>query len=345
MKKLDKDIAFCEICLDYKEYDIKNECVVKHVRGHDIEYVESSAYCKSCGSMVYVPEINDNNLKKWSDKLREIDNIISVEEIKEITKKYSIAKRPLSKLLGWGEITVSRYIDGKLPTRDYSDKLKLILNNVYEMEKLLENNKSNINDIAYKKCRDAIDKLIDERALSLECDCSKIDKIANYIIYMCEDITPLALQKLLYYSQAFCRIFTGKFLFEDDCQAWVHGPVYTNIYNKFSEFGGNVIFNEYSQSYENGPIYLDDQNEQEVVDCVIKYFGMYSGKTLELMTHMERPWRETRSGLKENEISNRVIEKKMIESYFTLEKEKYNMINVSDIKEYVDCLLKRMSFL
>lgn len=49
-------------------------------------------------------------------------------------------------------------------------------------------------------------------------------------------------QKILYYAQGFYKAFFGKFLFEDDCQAWVHGPVYVNIYEKYKEFKSANIF-------------------------------------------------------------------------------------------------------
>ena len=46
----------------------------------------------------------------------------------------------------------------------------------------------------------------------------------QYLLYKCEDITPLALQKALYYVQGFYYAFEGRFLFDEDCEAWVHGP-------------------------------------------------------------------------------------------------------------------------
>ena len=58
---------------------------------------------------------------------------------------------------------------------------------------------------------------------------SKLSIIVQYLRYKCGDITPLALQKALYYVQGFYYAFEGQFLFEEDCEAWVHGPVYRNV--------------------------------------------------------------------------------------------------------------------
>ena len=57
----------------------------------------------------------------------------------------------------------------------------------------------------------------------------------------CSDITPLALQKLLYYAQGFFKAFTGEYLFHNNCEAWVHGPVYRSVYYKYKNYGYNPI--------------------------------------------------------------------------------------------------------
>ena len=43
------------------------------------------------------------------------------------------------------------------------------------------------------------------------------------------DVTPLKLQKLLYYCQGYALAFTGKPLFLEPIEAWRFGPVVNNI--------------------------------------------------------------------------------------------------------------------
>ena len=45
----------------------------------------------------------------------------------------------------------------------------------------------------------------------------------DYEVY--EGITHLKLQKLLYYAQGVCLAITGNTLFNEEIQAWQHGPV------------------------------------------------------------------------------------------------------------------------
>ena len=59
----------------------------------------------------------------------ENDEIITSDEIIQILEKYRIGKKPLAKLLGWGETTIIRYIEGDIPTKEYSIKLRTLLDN------------------------------------------------------------------------------------------------------------------------------------------------------------------------------------------------------------------------
>ena len=52
------------------------------------------------------------------------------------------------------------------------------------------------------------------------------------------------------------------------------------------------------------------------------------------MTHFELPWMKARRGIPFNEKSNNIINKKDIEEYFNKVKEKYDMLNLLEIKKY-----------
>lgn len=50
-------------------------------------------------------------------------------------------------------------------------------------------------------------------------------------------------------------------------------------------------------------------------NLVLETFGLYSGKTLELLTHPELPWIETRVGIPDNYPSSECISKELISTY------------------------------
>lgn len=333
-------IDFCEVCLDDRLYVIKEEEAIEYARGKEIKYIIKQAYCTECNSPMYIPEINDENLEVLYSKVREKDNIISIEQINDILEKYNIGKRPLSLLLGWGEGTITRYLNGDIPTKNYSDTLKLILEDVDEMSKILELNKCKIKEIAYKKCRDRINDLRRcELAIASDDNSeSKIKNIAKYIILKYDEMTPLALQKLLYYAQAFYKVFTEEYLFENDCEAWVHGPVYREIYDEYRNYGRNAIEIEQQEV-------LLTEIEERIVNSIIKYFGCYNGKVLEEMTHSEMPWVLTRKGLNKYDSCSRIIGKDLIDNYFNEVRKKHNLVNIDDIKQYSNDLFERIHWI
>lgn len=69
--------------------------------------------------------------------------------------------------------------------------------------------------------------------------------IASYFIERANQtkstINNLKLQKLVYYSQAWHLAIHGIPLFKEDFQAWVHGPVVPELYQKYKGFGWQPI--------------------------------------------------------------------------------------------------------
>ena len=326
--------VFCENCRKDVDYNIIEEQMIGTIKGETYTYTGKVAKCKKCNSDIFVNSINDYNLKALYDVYREENGIISLEKVLGICEKYNISKRPLSLLLGWGEQTYSRYCNGDIPSKQYSD----ILNKIYESpvfySELLENNKEKLpSEIAYKKSKEAVDKIL-EGNLNNE---PKINRVINYILNRCGDITPLALQKSLYYVQGFYYAFNDKFLFEEDCQAWAHGPVYPEVYFKYKHFKFDPIESKIEVSDT-----IFTSSELIIIENVIKHFCCYSGKVLEKFTHSEYPWLETRGEIPEFESSTEVIKKEYIGKYFKDVREKYNMINPNDIESYAkkmfDCI-------
>ena len=328
--------GFCEECNNLVEYEIKEINDKTEIKGKKYNYKRVVGNCKKCGEEISSNEINDENLIRIDKAYRNEEKIITTEEINKILSKYKIGKKPLSKLLGWGEVTLIRYLNGDVPSKFYSDQLYKILNDERYMNKILEENRDSITERAYNNVKSAIMKLRETTIkFSIE---SEIEVIAEYIIAIGKEISPLALQKILYYAQGFYKAFFGKFLFEDDCQAWVHGPVYVNIYEKYRDFKSANISIDIDYDIED--IIADEK--REILDVIIKYFGYYNGKALEKMSHYETPWINARKGLLPTENSNNIINKNDIKEYFEKVKNKYDMLNILDIKKYSDDQFRRV---
>lgn len=326
---------FCEECRRDVEYEVTSVKKIEALKGEEYEYIGKEATCKECNSELFVPYIEDENLKLLYDSYRQKNDLISLEKIIEIPQKYNIGKRPLSLLLGWGEMTFSRYCDGYLPTSQYSEVLKKIYDEPSYYMQLLESNKENLKSkISYEKSKKTVKEILGEKDYSK----SKIDLVIKYLLYRCEDVTPLALQKILYYVQGFFYAFEEEFIFEEDCEAWVHGPVYREIYYKYSNYRFDPI---------DGVLNFDESkfttSEKTIIDSVIKNLCCYSGKTLEKLTHMETPWIKTRDGLPIDAHSNDIISKELIGKYFSAVKNKFCMLTPGDIEVYVKKVFNQTS--
>ena len=327
-------IVFCPECRQDVKFSVRERPDTAELKGEVYDFTSKTAYCDECKAEVYVPEIEDENLKALYDAYRQRHGIISLEDIRAIPEKYNIGKRPLSLLLGWGEQTYSRYYDGDMPSKQYSEKLQQVLVDAAYYLSLLESGKDNLkSDKAYEKSKAATESLLNI-AVSRE---SKLDFVVEYLLSQCQDITHLSLQKALYYVQGFYYAFFGNFLFEEDCEAWVHGPVYRDIYRRYSGYCYDPI-----TSVGEPDVYTMPAEEKVLLDSVVKHIFCYSGKTLEAFTHVETPWIATRANLPAEASTDKVIPKQIIGDYFSSVKDKYRMLTPANIKDYAQDMFSKI---
>ncbi|HTC00234.1 MAG TPA: type II toxin-antitoxin system antitoxin SocA domain-containing protein [Ferruginibacter sp.] len=126
------------------------------------------------------------------------------------------------------------------------------------------------------------------------------DFIISYFNKSGEFISNKKLQKLLYYIQAWHLVyFEGKLIFVDKPEAWVHGPVYRVVYDKYKKFGYNPLKTvEYEFKDSDVFSYLDLKKDQiDLIREVLKKYAPLSAFQLEALTHNEKPWLEKREGL------------------------------------------------
>lgn len=267
----------CYKCGEKKEYIIKEKEYTYEEDGYSITYLGKMAVCETCGSEIIVDEVENYNQIQFEKAYQEQLKIISKKEIEKILEKYNIGKRPLSKVLGLGEITITRYLDGFIPNQKNSQLLKEILEKPEVYYTFLQKNKDSITELAYKKSMNKLKKLLNFHEDPLLLD------VATYITHNFE-VTNLTLQKLLYYIQVFYYKFHKKFLFSSCCGAWDHGPVYGKVYHKYKNYKSEIII-------ETDEIDLAT-DIKEIVHIIVQYFGCYNGNILSYFTHSETPWKE-----------------------------------------------------
>lgn len=124
-----------------------------------------------------------------------------------------------------------------------------------------------------------------------------------------EVLTNLKLQKLLYYSQAWFLALHDRPLFDEEFQAWVHGPVLPSQYFRFSDFRWKPITEDVMQPT------LADEISDHLCE-VLEVFGVETAVALEQMTHDEMPWKRARGDLPPHEPSKAIIHKDWMKAFY-----------------------------
>lgn len=323
---MEQKTYFCEQCR--RETPVLISAIQSEgtLKGERYTYQGKMARCQLCGLELYVASINDDNLRALYDAYRQAKNLISLQDILAIPTKYAIDKRSLSLLLGWDKQTFSRYCEGDAPTKLHSDILQKIYEHPRCYNEILEQNKANLlSESTYRKSKKAVLSLLHGHNKTW----SNLNRITDYLLSHCVKITPLALQKALYYIQGFYFAFYNEYLFKEDCQAWLHGPVYRDIYIQYRDCLHDAIQGA-------APVDKSDYSKEEraIIDNVIAHICCYSGRTLEQFTHAETPWQNARRNLPEEIATDCAISKKEISDYFCAVKTRYHMNNPQDIKKY-----------
>lgn len=199
------------------------------------------------------------------------EKIISVNQIREILDMYNIGKKPLAKLLGWGETTVIRYLEGDIPTSEYTEKLQEIAESPMYYYRILMENQSKITNVAFKKSKRAVLDVMMR---------SKLHVATQYIINQANaEINARQIQHILFYSQVLSLVFLGEEIFEEDAQLTYNQMPYLNLYDSLRKQGIRTI--------EVNPDKLS-RNDRDIIDCVQNACGWYGSKAFSAITSVER---------------------------------------------------------
>jgi len=138
--------------------------------------------------------------------------------------------------------------------------------------------------------------------------------VANFFLSAMDDdagdlISNLKIQKLVYYAQGVHLAMFDTVLFDEDIEAWEHGPVVPSLYQEFKIFGRKAI----EPNFTDFNIDIFSSEQKKMLQDVYNTFGQFSAWVLRNMTHDERPWLETTNNGVE---VHGVIQKDLLKEYF-----------------------------
>lgn len=328
---------FCIDCRKETEYLLQKKDIVRNIRGKDYTFGITVAVCAECGEEMSIPGLLDKNVQEIDAQYRAAEGLVSIDDVEKLMKIYKIGKAPLSLALGFGEVTIPRYLEGQVPSRDYSDVVKWALASPAFMKRKLMDNREKLTDPAYKKAMAAADSI--ERLFSVS---DKMLRVIAYVFKKLGEVTPLMLQKLLYFIQGIYSALYGGPIFSEDCRAWIHGPVYPEVYDLLRDFKYNPIDDARFALLEGTDDALTD-DEKRVIDLVVNTFGLYGGKVLEKITHNEDPWTEARRGYDDSIPSSELLPKERIRKYYSAVNQKYGIDTENGLRTYIHDMLDKPS--
>jgi uncharacterized phage-associated protein len=115
-------------------------------------------------------------------------------------------------------------------------------------------------------------------------------------------ITPLKMQKLVYFAHGWHLAITGKPLLREKIQAWQWGPVIPSLYQQFKECGADSIKFPASIEIMGGDHFPANINREsrsgeeieratKIIERVWEQYGKFSASDLSTLTHDEgSPW-------------------------------------------------------
>ena len=104
---------YCINCRKETTYTLKKQEIRKVIKDKEYTFLITVAVCNECNEEISVPGLLDLNIKEIDSQYREKENLITIEDINKLLKIYDIGKGPLALVLGFGEVTIKRYLDGR----------------------------------------------------------------------------------------------------------------------------------------------------------------------------------------------------------------------------------------
>jgi uncharacterized phage-associated protein len=140
-----------------------------------------------------------------------------------------------------------------------------------------------------------------------------------------KEITPMQMQKLVFFAYGWYLAITGERLLDERVEAWQWGPVIPSLYSEFKRFGSSPIKEPARHvEFTSGrvglvPDRLESENPTKdmaaraIIRRVWEVYGRYSASQLSNMTHApDSPWSKT----PEKEIRGTDISDSLIREYF-----------------------------
>lgn len=224
---IDKVMMECPMCDETHLVEKRTRTSKVNIKGETVEYLETYYKCtEDEESYVFIPaKLMDENLLAARNAYRIVHGLLTSQDIVQLRKKFGLTQKEFALLLGWGEITITRYETKQIQNETHDSILKAVRTNALEARKLLERNKDSFEVKRYSEILKMIDdeiertsvvyfarQKIEARQIRYQGNAEAtggttidIDKVRNMMLFFaskCKNLFKVKLMKLLWFSDA-----------------------------------------------------------------------------------------------------------------------------------------------
>jgi putative zinc finger/helix-turn-helix YgiT family protein len=325
-----KKQGVCPACEEERALEVGTRRETLSVRNEPIEIEAAVERCTTCGEFFADLDEEEANFQQAYRIYRERHGLLQPEEIREIREQYGIGQRPLSRLLGWGEVTIHRYESGAIQDEVHNEVL-LFLKDPENFRTIFEKNKDRLPPHTIKRVAFRLSEHLGEKSEDRYYELLvtlfgkarddihsgfrrfDLERFEAAVLYCCRRVpyvTKVKLNKLLWY----CDFYTYKTLGRSATGAvYVHltyGPVpeHYESYLDYMERVGmleaeEIIYDEDKgilgdlyRATEDPDLSLFTDTERECLEKVAGFFKGMGAKAISDYSHQEEGWRKTQKG-------------------------------------------------
>jgi len=319
----------CPLCNKVHSVEERKRITQAVVKDEVVDYEQVYYCCPLSGEEEneFVPAgVMDENLLRARNAYRAKKGLLTSDDISRIRNFYGLTQSDLAALLGWGDVTVTRYESKAIQDETYDNIMRMVYNNPLFALECLEKHKERFNPERYAKIRKSIKERVEEFGklylkkqevksfyVNFEeetdyngyktLDIEKLSNVIGYFAQFVNNLYKVKLMKLLWYSDA---IFFGR-----------HGRSMTGLVYKHMPLGALPIAYDEIVHLPTVKVVEDMINEDicykicpnkevsiseftleelSVLELVATKFKNYNSKEIVEYMHKEKAYTETAQG-------------------------------------------------
>ncbi|MCI7605897.1 MAG: DUF4065 domain-containing protein [Spirochaetales bacterium] len=226
IERIERD---CPLCNKVHLLEKRRRESVMLIKNEEVKYEETYFFCPN--SVGYdedefvSAEMMDYNLQNARNAYRKAHGLLTSYEIAEVRALYGMSQSDLALLLGWGEVTITRYETKAIQDETYDQLIRMVKDDPYYALRCLKKQKEHFSVGKYEDLAVAIINRIDSigvekmilknienRYAEYDTPCdfngyqvldiSKLGAVMAFFAQYCKNLYKVKLMKLLWYADA-----------------------------------------------------------------------------------------------------------------------------------------------